>query len=45
MFMDKSGDEKVDTIRDRMRHSLIAGDVNKLKEIVSEAETMGDVLQ
>ncbi|CDW89025.1 UNKNOWN [Stylonychia lemnae] len=39
IFLDKhETEEKVNTMRERMRHSINAGDVNKLKAYVAEVE-------
>ncbi len=43
MFSDKTGNEKVDQMKDKMKHALNAMDVNKLKDLVNSASTEEDL--
>ena len=45
MFLDKSDNEKVNEYKDKLRHSLQAGDINRLREIIDEVENNGDILE
>ena len=38
MFLEKSGEETLDEFRNKMKHSLLAEDIHKLKEIITEIE-------
>ena len=39
MFLDKSGNETVDRVRDQMRHAMNATDLNRLKQLVADNES------
>lgn len=40
MFIDKTGDEQVDKVKEKMRHALVAGDLLTLKAAIIEAEVL-----
>ena len=39
MFLDKSGNETVDRVRDQMRHAMNATDLSRLKQLVADNES------
>lgn len=38
IFLDKSEIEKINVLREKMRHSINAGDINKLRAFVDEVQ-------
>ena len=42
MFTDKTDNEKVDAIKEKMRHELVSGNVKGLEASLVEAETLNE---
>ena len=45
MFLDKSGNEKVDLVREQMRHAINATFLTRLRQLVTENEANEDLKQ